>query len=77
MPELAEKPIKINDIVQITNINHKWFQCLVVVDELKNFGCVAYIEIPTEGKAFIRLEHTDYEIVGKAIVVMEDKNATS
>ncbi len=58
--------VKVNDIVQITNTEHDWYSCLVVVDQLKNFGCRGYIDVPQQGRAYIRLEHTDYKIVGKS-----------
>jgi len=63
-----------NDIIQIAPA-HKWGGCLAVVDEIKSFGCQAYVAIPHNdgtppGRAYIRLNHDDYEPVGaKAIFV--------
>lgn len=71
MGELAQ-----GDIVQITNDQHHWFPCLIVVSEPKSFGCQGYLCIPENntgdvGQAFIRLNHDDFEQVGQAVVVAQ------
>ncbi len=64
------------DIVQITNPEHHWYPCLIVVNEVKSFGCQGYAVIPSNGQerangqAFIRLDSNDFEKVGRAIVVL-------
>ena len=55
-------------IIQITEA-HEWVGCLAIVDEVKSFGCQAYVEIPLQGSAYIRLNTSDFEVVGKAILV--------
>lgn len=65
-------------IVQITNIEHHWFPCLIIIDEVKNWGIQGYITIPNNnkeeknGNAFIRLNNEEFEIVGKANMVIEE-----
>ncbi|MCK9543756.1 MAG: hypothetical protein M0R03_17185 [Novosphingobium sp.] len=62
-------------IVQITNEQHHWFPCLIIVDEIKSWGIRGYITVPnndrekTNGNAFIRLNNEEFEIVGKANIV--------
>jgi hypothetical protein len=68
--------IKAGDIVQITNEEHHWYPCLIIVSEPKSFGCQGYTTIPKNdeepsGNAYIRLEHSDYEPVGRALVVVQ------
>lgn len=62
-------------IIQITNPDHKWFPCLLIVDEVRGFGVLAYITIPTNdekenGNAFIRVNTDDFECVGNSAVVI-------
>lgn len=61
-------------IVQITDKKNHWFPCLIIVDEVKNWGIQGYITIPENnnrqsGNAFIRLETKEFEIVGKAEII--------
>ena len=55
-----------NDIVQITNQEHNWFPCLIIVDKVKSWGIQGYIILPTNddkpnGSAYTRLKTEDYE----------------
>ena len=66
--------IEANDIVQITNPSHHWYPCLIVVSEVKSWGVQGYTVMPTNddqpnGQAYIRLKSSDYERVGRAVVV--------
>ena len=69
------KEIQYADILQITNDSHHWYPSLVIVSEVKSFGCTAYAFIPqkrdtgTAAPAYIRLGKEDYEKVGHAKVV--------
>lgn len=54
-----------NTIIQIRP-GHKWCGCFAVVDEVKSFGCQAYVTIPSNdgklpGRAYIRLNTEDFE----------------
>ena len=68
--------IKRGDIIQIEDPEHHWFPCLLVVDEVKNWGVVAYLSIPKDnsgdvGHAPIRLETGVFTRVGVAEIVVE------
>lgn len=65
-----EKKIEKGTVIQITE-SHKWVGCLAVVSEPKTFGCQAYVEIPEEGSAYIRLNFEDFEVIGKAILIKD------
>jgi len=59
------------DIVQITNEEHHWYPCLVIVSEPKSWGIQGYVPIPIKEKvapAYIRLEDKEITIVGKAVI---------
>ena len=67
--------IEAGDIVQITNGSHHWFPCLVIVREVKSFGCQGYVTIPRNdgekcGNAYILLKKEDYESVGARAVLV-------
>ena len=64
---IGTPPLEADDIIQI-NPSHKWGGCLAVVDEVKSFGCQAYVRIPTNdgkppGDAYIRLNSDEFEQV--------------
>lgn len=56
------------DVIQIAE-GHAWAGCLALVCETKSFGCMAGIEIPEKGMAYIRLTKDDYYIIGRAVLV--------
>ena len=63
-------------IIQIINEKHHWFPCLIIVDEVKSWGIQGYIAIPTNDEernnpAYIRLKTEEFEIVGKANIVIK------
>lgn len=60
------------DVIQI-NENHKWQGCLAIVDEVKSWGIQAYVPIPIGGNAFVRLMYGDFEVIGKATLVINDE----
>ena len=73
--------IQSGDIVQITDEGHHWFPALIVVDELKSFGCQGFAIIPnnrrdeSSARAYIRLQSEQYERVGHCVFVPEDQLA--
>lgn len=61
-------------IVQITNEDHQWFPCLIIVDKIKSWGIQGYTIIPSNdnqpnGNAYIRLKNEEFEAVGEAVIV--------
>ena len=42
--------IREDDIVQITDEEHHWYPCLLIVDEVKPWGVVAYVLYPTNSE---------------------------
>lgn len=65
--------VEVNDIVQIKP-EHEWGGCLLIVTEVKSFGCQGYVEIPKQGAAYIRLNKEDYVKVGQAEFVRSSLN---
>lgn len=64
------------DIVQITDIAHPWFPCILIVLEVKRWGLLAHLFVPTsnvllETKPNImpnRLTWNEVTKVGRAVV---------
>jgi hypothetical protein len=70
------KSLSKGDIVQIVNDKHRWFPCLIIVNEIKSFGIQGYITLPTNdkesnGNAFTRLNSEDITKVGYADTFLE------
>lgn len=68
------------DIVQIIDIRHDWYPCLLIVEEDKDWGILGYIAIPQRDEinmtvtanAYIRVEKSKIsEPLGKANVIAE------
>ncbi len=47
--------LKCGDIIQVTSVNHSWFPCLLMVDEVEDWGVKAYLIEPD-------LEHHSYKV---------------
>ena len=62
-----EKNIKVHDVVQVDPEVDRFGGCLVIVTELKAFGVQGFVEVPAEGRAFIRLKWDQIERIGQAV----------
>jgi hypothetical protein len=65
------------DIIQITDENHAWHGCLLVISEVKPWGVQAYIAIPQRNDqheialAYNRLAVDTFTVVGKVALDLE------
>lgn len=64
------------DIVQITDPEHPWYPCLLIVGEVKSWGVQACVLSPGSndgskppGEFWNRLATVRFEVVGKARIV--------
>lgn len=66
---------KVNDIVQIVDDHHPWFPCLMIVEEVKTWGVLAYVLVPGSnsepnvGEAYLRVKNEQLKLVGVAVMV--------
>lgn len=68
-----QEQVKVNSVVQINeNGQQGWIGCLVQVTELKSFGIQGYVEVPMQGKAFIRLSWDDFDFIGEALMLPQN-----
>ena len=67
-----EAPDGINrgSIIQANEQAGDWCGCVLIVDEVKNWGCQAFIHIPFQGDAYIRLKKEQYDVLGGEAVLM-------
>lgn len=66
--------VKKNDVIQINEKcgNKSWTGCLMIVDEVKNWGVQAYLHIPMQGDAYLRINHGEYDVIGEAALVADE-----
>lgn len=50
------------DIIRVLP-EHDWAGCLMTIEEVKSFGCMARMVLPLQGVTYIRLESKDFEII--------------
>jgi hypothetical protein len=74
--DAIKKLVKVDDIIQITDAEHGWYPCLLIVSEVHPWGVQAYIHIPqtNDGSqpaetAYNRLANKQFEVVGNATIV--------
>lgn len=61
--------IKAGSVVQATEGAKDWAGCLLIVSEVKSFGVQAYLHVPFQGDAYIRLTWDQIEYIGEAVLV--------
>lgn len=69
---MSLKMAKVNDIVQLS-LDHKWAGALVCVEQVRSWGIQGFIYVPTEGKAYIRVNHDEYYIIGEAAILIGEE----
>lgn len=70
---MSIEKIKKNSVVQANELSGEWTGCLLQVSEVKSWGVQAWIEIPKNGRAYIRLEFAKIDYVGEAVMSPEDE----
>lgn len=73
--KIERKTPQKGDIIQITNVRHPWFMCLLVVEASSIDTIMASAIVPTNtGVVYqpIKLENDmKFKVVGKAVIVTE------
>jgi len=60
-------------VVQINGLGQGgWMGCLCQVDEVKPWGVQAWVEIPMQGSAYIRLRWEQFDYIGEARMIGGD-----
>lgn len=66
--------IKRGSVIQVNEKGGGWCGCLMIVEEVKSFGCMAGMLIPNRGTAYLRLKEDQYEYIGEAVLVSQEED---
>lgn len=61
--------IKKNDVIQVNENIPDWCGCLMIVEEVKDWGVMAGMRIPFKGSTYLRLKFEDIEYIGESVFV--------
>ena len=63
--------VKVGSVIQVKETIPAWGGCLMIVDEVKQWGVQCYMRIPGRKiqTATLRLNHSEYYYIGEAEVV--------
>ena len=65
--------VRENDVIQLLeNAQEGWVACLMIVSEVRAWGVLAYLKLPLQGDAYLRVPYDQFEIVGRALLVHPD-----
>lgn len=62
--------IKRGSIIQANDNAEDWCGTVLIVDEVKSWGVQAFVRIPMQGNAYIRLRSDQFEVLGAEAVLM-------
>ena len=62
--------IKRGSIIQANENAKDWCGTVLIVDEVKSWGVQAFVHIPMQGDAYIRLRSDQFEVLGAEAVLM-------
>lgn len=62
--------LKRGSIIQANENARDWCGTVLIVDEVKSWGVMAFVHIPMQGDAYIRLKSDQYDILGGHAVLM-------
>lgn len=62
--------IKRGSIIQANERAGDWCGTVLIVDEVRNWGVQAFVRIPMQGDAYIRLRSDQFEVLGAEAVLM-------
>lgn len=67
--------IKKNSVVQVNeNGPEEWMGCLMQVSELKTWGVLAWVKIPVQGNAYLRLKFEQIDYIGEAVLMPQEED---
>lgn len=60
-------------IIQANENAGEWCGCVLIVDEVKDWGVQAFMHIPMRGDAYIRLKYDQFDDLGAVAVLMPEE----
>lgn len=65
--------LKRGSIIQANEKAKDWCGCVLIVDEVKDWGVQAFLHIPAKGDAYIRLRTEQFDALGAEAVLMPEE----
>ncbi len=62
--------LKRGSIIQANENAGNWCGTVLIVDEVKSWGVQAFVHVPFQGDAYIRLKSDQYEVIGGQAILM-------
>lgn len=62
--------LKRGSIIQANENAKDWCGTVLIVDEVKSWGVQAFVHVPMEGDAYIRLKHEQFDDLHATAVLM-------
>jgi len=59
--------VGVGSVIQVNELVPEWAGCLMIVNEVKDWGVTAGLKVPMQGVAYLRLTHSQYEFIGDAV----------
>lgn len=73
MIEKCKPFVKSGTVVQCNEEAINWCGCLILVTDVYSWGVQGFVKIPTQGDAFIRLNWSQIEFIGQAVLVPSEE----
>lgn len=71
------KEIVKNSVIQVNeNGPEEWIGCLMQVSEPREWGALAWVRIPFQGNAYLRLKSNQYDYIGHAVMSPQEYDET-
>lgn len=70
--------IKVGTVIQVKETIPAWGGCLMIVDEVKEWGVQASMRLPQKEMrvTFLRLNHSEYYVIGDSMLVFDERKET-
>lgn len=65
--------INVGDVIQINEYHKdvKWIGCLMIVNDVRSWGVQAGMHVPGMGNTYLRVNHNEYDRIGRAALIEE------
>ena len=72
--EEKKERVKKNSVIQMNEqAPATWQGSLLQVDETYSWGVLAWMSVPSQGAAYIRVDFDDFEYIGEAVMVQREE----
>ena len=67
--------VKVGSVIQVKETVPAWGGCLMIVQEVKDWGVQCYMRLPAREMqtTYLRLNHSEYYLIGSAELVEDNE----